>query len=244
MIVLMTDFGLSGPYVGQVQAAILRRSPQVPVVNLFADLAVFEPVCAAYLVPAFVPQFPKGTVFLCVVDPGVGTTRPAVFLSADDYWFVGPDNGIFSVVCARAERLRVWDLEAPEDREISSSFHGRDLFAPAAARLTTGELPAGRERRIDRTALENLPAELSQVVYIDHYGNAMTGLRAESVSEGTRFMVGGRILQYARTFGEAVPDRPFWYRNSVGLVEFALREDSVARCIGLKVGQEFAFERD
>jgi len=240
----MTDFGLDGPYVGQMQAAILRRTPQVPVINLFADLPAFRPESAAYLVPAFVPQFPKNTVFLCVVDPGVGTDRRAVFLSADNYWFVGPDNGMFDVICARAERLRVWDLEYSSVEEISSSFHGRDLFAPAASKLASGELPPGVERVVRQASLEGLSEEFLEIVYVDHYGNAMTGLRADTVVESAVFIVKGHKLGFSRTFGEAIPKIPFWYRNSVGLVEFAQREESVARVMELCVGQEFSIARD
>ncbi|MEA3412282.1 MAG: SAM-dependent chlorinase/fluorinase [Pseudomonadota bacterium] len=244
MIVLVTDFGLDGPYVGQVQAAILCRTPQVPVVNLFADLPAFRPESAAYLVPAFVPQFPENTVFLCVVDPGVGTDRRAVFLSADHHWFVGPDNGMFDVICARAGRLRVWDLEYSSADGVSSSFHGRDIFAPAASKLASGELPPGMEREIHQASLEGLSEDLLEIVYVDHYGNAMTGLRANTVVESAVFIVKGHKLEFSRTFGEATPKRPFWYRNSVGLVEFAQREESVARVMDLCVGQEFSMVRD
>jgi len=110
MIVLFTDFGLQGPYTGQVHARLLQLAPDVPVINLFSDLAAFDVQAAAYLLPAYTPGFPAGTVFLCVVDPGVGGERPAVILKADDRWFVGPNEGLFALVARRAERVECHEL--------------------------------------------------------------------------------------------------------------------------------------
>ena len=96
MIVLFTDFGLSGPYVGQVKAVLYRLAPAVPVVDLFADAPTHDPRASAYLLASFRDEFPVGTVFECVVDPGVGSARAALAVEADGRWFVGPDNGLFA----------------------------------------------------------------------------------------------------------------------------------------------------
>jgi S-adenosyl-l-methionine hydroxide adenosyltransferase len=111
MIVLCTDFGLEGPYTGQVKAVLARAAPAVPVVDLFADLPPFRPQGAAYLLAAYGEAFLPGDVILAVVDPGVGGARAALALEADDRWYVGPDNGIFELVLRRAQAARCWRVE-------------------------------------------------------------------------------------------------------------------------------------
>jgi S-adenosylmethionine hydrolase len=110
MIVLLTDFGLHGPYTGQVKAVLHQTVPGGPVIDLFADAPVGNPKASAYLLAAYATWFPPGTVFLCVVDPGVGGARPAIVLEADDRWYVGPGNGLFELVQRRARQARSWDI--------------------------------------------------------------------------------------------------------------------------------------
>src|SRR5687767_14155046 len=98
MIVLFTDFGLADPYVGQIRTALMREAPHVPIVDLLHAVPRFDIQAGAYLLPAYIHEYPAGTVFLCVVDPGVGSARLPVIVKADERWFVGPDNGLFSVV--------------------------------------------------------------------------------------------------------------------------------------------------
>src|SRR4051812_716873 len=111
MIVLFTDFGLHGPYTGQMKAVLHQSAPSVPVIDLFADAPVGNPKAAAYLLPAYAGWFPAGTVVLCVVDPGVGGARPAIVLEADGRWDVGPRNGLFELVQRRAGATQSWDIE-------------------------------------------------------------------------------------------------------------------------------------
>src|SRR3954466_3930268 len=142
MIVLLTDFGLHGPYTGQMKAGLYQTAPGVPVIDLFADAPVGNPKAAAYLLPAYAGWFPVGTIFLCVVDPGVGRARPAIVLEADGRWYVGPGNGLFELIQRRAGATRSWDI-AWRPEHLSASFHGRDLFAPVAAMLARGDPPPG-----------------------------------------------------------------------------------------------------
>ena len=113
MIFLFTDFGLEGPYTGQVQAVLQQQAPGVPVITLFADLAPFDIQAAAYLLPAYAAGFPPGSVFLCVVDPGVGAARPGGVVRADGRWYVGPDEGLFAILTRRAQRVQCWELPHP-----------------------------------------------------------------------------------------------------------------------------------
>ena len=132
MIVLFTDFGLHGPYTGQMKAVLHQMAPGIPVVDLFADAPVGSPEASTYLLAAYAAWFPSGTVFLCVVDPGVGGTRPAIIVEAEARWYVGPGNGLFELVRRRGGQTRSWDIDWKPER-LSASFHGRDLFAPVAA---------------------------------------------------------------------------------------------------------------
>src|SRR5882757_10859172 len=137
MIALFTDFGLSGPYTGQMVAVLQQTAPGVPVIQLFADAPAGNPKAAAYLLAAYAAWFPPGTVFLCVVDPGVGGARAPLMIDADGRWYVGPDNGLFELLLRRAKSAQTRAITwRPE--KLSASFHGRDLFAPAAAQLAKG----------------------------------------------------------------------------------------------------------
>jgi len=237
MIVLCTDFGLHGPYVGQVQARLLQDAPGVPVINLFSDLPAFNARAAAYLLAAYVDEFAVGSVFLCVVDPGVGSARRPVAVQADGRWFVGPDNGLLEVIASRAGDVRRWEITYAPER-LSASFHGRDLFAPVAARLAMG-LPLPGELLTEIAAPgEAWPVDLYEIVYIDHFGNAMTGIRACVLDKSARLSVKGQELAYARTFSEARAGAPFWYENANGLVEIALKEASAAIALDLRVGEK------
>src|SRR5438445_393973 len=140
MIVLFTDFGLEGPYTGQMKAVLHQMAPGIPTIDLFADAPAGNPKAAAYLLAAYAQWFAGGTTFLCIVDPGVGGPRPPVILEADGCWYVGPGNGLFEFVERRAAKARSFDIEwKPEN--LSASFHGRDLFAPVAAMLARGDAP-------------------------------------------------------------------------------------------------------
>ncbi len=236
MIVLMTDFGLAGPYIGQMKAVLYREAPHVPVIDLFADLPAFEPRRAAYLLPAYVSEFPLNTVFLCIVDPGVGSARQPLIVKADDQWFVGPDNGLFHVVCKRAKKVLRWLITYKPPR-LSASFHGRDLFAPVAAKLALN-LPVSSKLLTESSDQQWAlwPDDLFEVVYIDHYGNAMTGIRAATLRHTDTLVLKYRVMRFARTFSEASPGVPFWYENANGLVEISIREGNVSTLLDLKPG--------
>lgn len=238
MLVLFTDFSLSGPYIGQMQAVLLREAPGVPVINLFADVPRCNPKAAAYLLAAYAEEFPAHTVFLTVVDPGVGGVRQPVVVEADGRWYVGPDNGLLSQVVARATDSRCWRISWRPAR-LSASFHGRDLFAPVAARLARGESPPGEP--LSALCAVDWPAELAEVIYLDHFGNAMTGLRAASLPPTASIAVHGQTLHYAETFSAVAPGEAFWYANANGLVELAVNQGEAASTLGLQVGTQITF---
>ncbi len=235
MILLFTDFGLSGPYVGQVKAVLARLARTVPVIDLMHDAPRCAPRPAAYLLAALAPAMLPGTVVLGVVDPGVGTDRDPIAVNADGRWFVGPDNGLFEVVLRRGEVSAAWRITwQPE--VLSSSFHARDLFAPVAARLSVRGpvpgtvIPLSRVRRLDWAD------DLAEIIHIDAFGNAFTGLRAALLPGAGQIEVGNRRLSRADTFGSVPAGTPFWYENSSGLAEIAVNRGSAAAMLGLAIG--------
>ncbi len=235
MILLFTDFGLAGPYQGQVKAVLHRLAPSQSVVDLFADAPFGNARAGTYLVSAYSREFPTGSVFLCVVDPGVGSERRAVIVRADERWFVGPDNGIFHAVVSHANTCDAWEITWRPER-LSSSFHGRDLFAPMAADLARGHFPDGTQPIEPEELRGEWPDDLNEVVYVDHFGNAITGVRADSVSDGVRLQVDGKQLSWASTFSEVSPGEAFWYENANGLVEIAVNKGRASDLLDLQVG--------
>jgi S-adenosylmethionine hydrolase len=237
MIALFTDFGLEGPYTGQVQAVLHRQAPGIPVFSLFSDLAPFDIRSAAYLLPPYAAGFPPGSVFLCVVDPGVGGERPGAVVRADGRWYVGPDEGLFAILARRARQVNCWHLPPPAT--ASPSFHGRDVFAPMAARLARdGDFGAGLMESA-ASVRPDWPDDLRHVVYIDRYGNAITGLRAAALDDAATLRVDGHAVPRARTFTAAEPGTAFWYANSSGLVEIAVNRGRADRQLDLAVGSPF-----
>ncbi len=241
MIVLFTDFGLEGPYLGQVKAVLHREAPGIPVVDLFADAPAGNPRAAAYLLAAYAAWFPAGTAFLAVVDPGVGGARAPLVVEADGRRYVGPDNGLLELVLRRAAEWHSWWI-AWRPPAMSATFHGRDLFAPVAAWLARGNLPSGALEAAQPTLHAGWPDDLAEIVYIDHFGNAVTGLRAASIAATARLAAAGRSLRHARTFGAVPVGTPFWYANSNGLVEIAVNGGRADRALGLAIGAPVAVD--
>ncbi|WP_448203667.1 SAM hydrolase/SAM-dependent halogenase family protein [Azospirillum sp. sgz302134] len=235
MIVLFTDFGLNGPYTGQVKAVLAREAPGVPVIDLFADAPVFDPQLSAYLLAAYAEEFPAGSVFVCVVDPGVGTDRRPLVVEAGGRIFVGPDNGLFELVRRRAASVKAWTIDWRPAR-LSASFHGRDLFAPVAAQLATGKPVPGAPVEPATIARPDWPDELARIVYVDVYGNAMTGMRAAALADGAALRAGGATVRRGRTFADAPAGGALWYENSNGLAEIAVNRGRADRDLGLAVG--------
>ncbi len=235
MIVLFTDFGEVGPYAGQVKAVLARNAPGVSVVDLLHDAPAFQAKPSSYLLAALIDVFPTETVFLCVVDPGVGGDRAAIVVEADGRWFVGPDNGLFEIVMRRANSISAWNITwRPES--LSASFHGRDLFAPVAAMLAKDPAPPGDPIPVSSLRRADWPDDLAEIIYIDNFGNAMTGLRARGLGTKTRLEAGGHTTVRFRTFSDLPSGGAFWYENSSGLAEIAVNQGRADRILGLGIG--------
>ncbi|MGF6781792.1 SAM hydrolase/SAM-dependent halogenase family protein [Paraburkholderia sp. GAS334] len=236
MIALFTDFGADDIYVGQLKVALLRHAPAgTTLIDVLHTAPNYDPLAGAHLLAALRRWYLPDTVFLAVVDPGVGGERDAVVLQADAQWFVGPDNGLLSVVAARATRTRTWRITW-RPAMLSASFHGRDLFAPMAAWLSRGDLPPDKLTETAGLRVGLGADDLAEVIYVDHYGNALTGMRAGTVSRNARLAIAARDVTYARVFSDAPDGQAFWYENSIGLVEIAMSRGSAATQLGVRVG--------
>lgn len=234
-IVLFTDFGSSDLYVGQLELSILRAAPDARIVHLLHDAPSFGIEPAAHLLAALARQIPAGATVIAVVDPGVGSARRGVIVNADGRRFIGPDNGLLSVMTALSITHEVWHLEqAPAT--ASPTFHGRDVFAPLAARLDAGEFPAQSVVRSAQLDVQLPAQDLAAIIYFDHYGNAFTGVRGSSVTPSMRLEVAGCRLRYARTFADVPAGTPFWYVNSQGLVEIAVNSGAARDVMRLELG--------
>lgn len=262
VVTLLTDFGTADPWVAEVKGALHsawarypEMGPHPSVTDLGHDLPRGDVAAAAWFLERVAATYPPGTVHLAVVDPGVGSARPAVACAARGQGFVGPGNGLFSFLRDEPDLLVVRLENAcgsghPRSGHVSATFHGRDLFAPAAARLALGEPPALLGPLADAGALGSPPAagEGPRLVWIDRFGNGISDLAADGgdagrLAAGARLWVGGVIVPGPFTcYAEAPFGRPFWYWGSGGTLEIAVPGGSAARELGLVSGLALALE--
>jgi S-adenosylmethionine hydrolase len=238
-IILFTDFGPSGPYIGQMESVLRQAAPNVPVINLLSNAPTADPRLSSYLLAALRHSFPANSIFLSVVDPGVGGERKAVVLRADGQTFVGPDNGLFNTLAVQAQKTQ-WSEITWKPEYCSMSFHGRDLFAPVAARLAI-DATDDLLRPFERNDLSAWPEDIEEVIYFDYYGNATTGLRYLETYVGKTLTVNGIAIKQADTFSAVEEQQSFWYKNSNGLIEIAVNKGRAEQQLNLKPGIPISF---
>ncbi len=239
MIFLFTDYGLEGPYIGQVETVLHQMAPDAKVINLMADAPRSNPKASAYILASLIHKVPQGSILFCVIDPGVGSDRDkSVILNINNSWYVGPDNGLFDIVARQDEDLECWQITyQPEN--ISASFHGRDLYAPVCAMIANKQSIPGD--KIDWKDLNQWPDDLNEVIYIDHFGNCMIGIQAESLDKQVKLKVNGQSIKSAETFSDVSVGQVFWYKNSNGLVEIAVNQGSASDVLNLKIGSSIEY---
>lgn len=239
MIILFTDFGTTDPYVGQIKTVLAQLAPNETVIDLLHHVPNFEISAGAYLLPAYVDEFPKYSVFVCVVDPGVGGLREPVVAKIDNQWFVGPDNGLLDVLASRARTVEWWQIDIDESN-VSASFHGRDIFAPVAAEVSQGDL-SSLIKKEEVKQIPSMPDDITRIIYIDHYGNLISGYRSESLAGRSEILIKNKKVCCARTFSDVLPGQEFFYKNANGLLEIAVNQGSAAEKLNVKVGDRFSF---
>jgi S-adenosylmethionine hydrolase len=236
MIVLFTDFSIQDPYVGQLKSVLLQKSPGIPVIDLMHQVPDYNIRAAAYLLPAYINEFPPNSIFVCIVDPGVGGERIPCVAQIDQRWFIGPENGLFSVLQQRSAQSSWWRIAVP-DGDISLTFHGRDIFAPAAARLAQGDMSGLLQ--MDAPPMQGeWPDELAEIIYIDHYGNLVSGYRFRKLPQQASISLNGRSIPYARTFSAVDAGEAFYYENSNGLLEIAVNQGNARNKFNAQTGNQ------
>lgn len=243
-IALFCDFAL--PYTGQMKAAIYKDAPSAQIIDLMTDVPAFNVVAASLLLAQLADGFAPGTVFVCVVDPGVGSTKrePGVVM-AGGRWFVGPLNGIFEHTIRRwPEGTKLYTIDWPRNG-VSSSFHGRDIFSPLAAKLCLAGQPTNEMVGITQAEEEkfrhlDFADDVEEIIYIDCFGNAVTGVRTpiDAALNPPRVMVGGIKIQWAKTFSDVPVGSAFAYGNSMGLIEVAVNRGRADLVLGLNLGSQ------
>lgn len=260
IIAFMTDFGLGDGDVGVLKGVALGIVPDAQIIDITHDVAPQHVASGAWILAASYRYFPPETVYVCVVDPGVGSTRRPIAVHAGDWFFVGPDNGLFSYVLAEHPVHQVVLLSNPAYRlpEISSTFHGRDIFAPAAAHIARGVPLAELGPTIDPATLQRLDVSLTKregayilahILHVDHFGNLITSIPLSMVPHlfsssliELRFPEQRVTITERRHFfsenveGAKDEQHPFIYGDSSGYVGVAICNGSAARTLGIDYG--------
>ena len=212
VITLLTDFGTADYFVAAVKGVILTINPQAYLVDITHEIPPQDTEAGAFTLLTCYRDFPPGTIHLCVVDPGVGSVRRPIVVSAGSYYFVGPDNGLFSYVYDRAPAFEVFHVTAEEyfRQPPSPTFHGRDVFAPVAAALSKGiDPPAFGTRITDEIRLASLATVKDnsgklrgRIIHIDRFGNCITNFTRADVPDDSavKLAVNGRIVETFRQF--------------------------------------------
>ncbi len=245
-IILATDYGVSDSYVGQLKSAIHKIVPQAQMIDLIHNLPAFNPKASAYLLASYVENIPANSIMVGVVDPGVGSDREAIIIEGDDYTFIGPNNGLLAIPARKLTAIRLSKIVLSE-QPACKTFHGRDVFAPVAAQFLSASVPEPdliRMESIQRDQLIGMdwPVNLYAIIYIDHFGNAVTGVTFDLIDATGVIRVKGHEVRHFDSFHCARPGELFWYSNANGLISIAAREASAAELCQLSIGEQVYFE--
>ncbi|MCS7225288.1 MAG: SAM-dependent chlorinase/fluorinase [Armatimonadetes bacterium] len=257
VVALLTDFGDRDIYVGVMKGVIAQICPQAQTIDLTHQVAPYDISGGALALWGAYRYFPRGTVFCCIVDPGVGSQRRPIAVQSRDYCFVGPDNGLFWWVldeegCEKVVEIQNKVYWLPI---VSRTFHGRDIFAPIAAHLAKGIPVDDLGPEIEKESLHRLPPLraligkeqiVAEVVHIDRFGNAITNLREEDFADWVQELgwrswqariAGVTFSEILSYYGEAKKGEPLLLFNSFGLLEIAVREGSAQKDLGIEKGR-------
>lgn len=249
LITLLTDFGTADYFVGAVKGAILSVNPQAVIVDLTHEIPPQDIAAGAFTLLAVYKTFPAGTIHVGVVDPGVGSTRRPVIVSANKQFFVGPDNGLFTYIYDRESSHKVFHVTAEKyfRPHPSSTFHGRDIFAPVAAALSNGVKPRQFGHKINDAV--RLPVSLepevlkngdvrARIIHIDRFGNCVTNITRDLVKHGSSLVINRKTIRNFRKFyGEEAGTAPFAIWGSTGFLEISLNNGSAAETLGVNTGE-------
>jgi S-adenosylmethionine hydrolase len=251
IITLTTDFGPKGPFVAVMKGVILRHAPEIQIIDLTHEIFVHWPAEAGFWLGHAYKYFPKGTVHVAVVDPGVGTSRDIIAAVIDGHVFLAPDNGLLPQIIGAATNVPVYRMSEQWRKtqswpEPSNTFHGRDIFAPLAAEMAAGRL---KPTDIGPAANDLVPCLLDDpiisereirgtIIAIDHFGNLITNIDESLLLsfKHPEVRAAGHRLRMLTTYGHARPGDYLGLVNSFGVLEVARAEGSAAEGLGLGHG--------
>ncbi len=241
-LVLLTDFGNKDGYVGTMKGVLYSKGIQIPIVDLSHEVPPQSIDAARYLLWAHHRYFPQNSVFLTVVDPGVGTQRAILYLQTPDYHFIAPDNGVLDwIIALYAPKVTLYKVNPHSValENISNTFHGRDIFAPLAAAIALEQPVEKQMIPLPKAQLPFKPLQEKQkakVIYIDHFGNLITNLSYEGTPQGTLLVSFNNkkyFFPFKKSFGYVEKGKEVAYVGSSGLVEFAICQGNAARQLGI-----------
>jgi len=234
----LSDFGTQDAYVAQVKGRILSAQPDAAIVDITHEVPPYGIVSAAWLLSTSYGYFPAGSIHLCVVDPGVGTSRAAIAVRKGGHTFVGPDNGIFSFLYPAEEATEIlWRPEGP----VSPTFHARDVFAPAIGEIMKGTPPRQLGRPLSHPV--RFDTARPMVVHIDRFGTVITNIGCSKLRQGCAVLMGkARIDRIVQTFSDIPPGEPALFCGSASTVEIAANRRRAADILGAEVGMELVVE--
>lgn len=255
IIAILTDFGLKDGYVAAMKGVILERVSEVYFIDISHNVEPFRIDSASYVLASVFDFFPAGTVFLCVVDPGVGTLRKAVVVHTEGKYLVGPDNGLFSLV-VESRKFNAFYVENYSlfRHNISSTFHGRDIFAPAVAYLSSGGVPADFGPPCDIQVGEWAKVVVGEseicgrVIHIDRFGNIVTNItfrNVENLSKGpiSRVHIKDYIISgLVKTYGDVSQGALCALWGSSGHLEISVNHGNAADVLKVRYGDEIILE--
>src|SRR5882762_9214455 len=249
LITLLTDFGSQDYFVGAMKGAILSRNSDAHIVDITHEIPPQDIRAAAFNLLALYQEFPAGAIHVAVVDPGVGSARRGIVVECAGQFFVGPDNGVFSWICESEKSLIAVHLTNEKffRHPVSDTFHGRDIFAPAAAALSKGvALKEFGPEIDDLIQLESLEPERvdgrvmqATIIHIDRFGNCITNLTRDHFGAGAKLVINGReISAFRQFFADSAEnqDELFLLFGSAGFLEIAARDTSAAKILSVRRG--------
>ena len=251
MITLTSDFGLKDPYVAEMKGVILTINPKATIVDITHDIEKFNIQMAAFILASASSYFPTGTVNLAVVDPGVGTERRAILVQTKLGFFVGPDNGILMLAAQSQGIKHIYELSNPDLMlpKTSNTFHGRDIFAPAAAYLDEGTEPQEFGPEIENPKLPIFPSVdlnseilTGEVLYIDVFGNIITNIQENNMPNSQSLIMKlpevSLMVKFVKAYAETESKEPIVLVDSYGFVEIAINQENAASKFNVRVGDK------
>lgn len=253
MITLTTDFGLKDPYVAEMKGVILGINPKATIIDVTHEIEKFNLQMCAFTLTSAAPYFPRGTVHLAVVDPGVGTERRAILIQTKQVFFVGPDNGSLLLAAENQGIEHIFEISNPKFMlpKVSRTFHGRDIFAPAAAHLDMGVDPREFGAEIfdvvkpEFIGVKQKDGSLAgEVLYVDGFGNIVTNISEKQIPSGETVHIKLKNLKlqvpFAKTYAKVKLKQTIALIGSHGFLEIAQNQGSAAETFSVKAGDKIA----